>query len=207
MSDSLSHKRLRWNATRTLTRSRTSAHPVRTWTRVARRSTCSAASTCGPHALPDLSSPRAGVDALAGRSPGVPPGARRGPGRSTCGAVRRVDFTRCRTSAHPRADVDAFARRSTRARRSTCGAARRATWTALPARRRRSTRARRSTCNAARRRADLDGAPGPQLTLVRGLRWMTYGAVFNHSLRGLVGEVYITAIIGPTHPTTGPFSK
>ena len=42
----------------------------------------------------------------------------------------------------PRADLDAFARRSTWARRSTCGAARRATWTALP-----DLSSPRMTCN------------------------------------------------------------
>ena len=91
-------------------------------------------STCGPHALPDLSSPRADLDAFARRStwarrstcgaarradldgapgPQLPCGLGRVrqalARRSTCGAARRADFTRSRTFSSPRADLDALA--------------------------------------------------------------------------------------------------
>ena len=146
-------------------RSRTAAHPVRTWTRSpgarrgpgARRAARLDVRTWT--ALPDPQLTPCGFGRVrqaldAGQALDV----RRG---STCGAARRADLDGAPGPQLTRADLDAFARRSTRARRSTCGAARRATWTTLPDRS--SPRAdldafaRRSTCN-------LDDAPGPQLT-------------------------------------------
>ena len=90
----------RWRARgppRRAQRSRTSAHPVRTWTRSpgARQALdVRHGSTCGPHALPDL---KLTPCELGPRSPG----ARRGPGARRAARLDVQPGRRSRTSAHP----------------------------------------------------------------------------------------------------------